>query len=112
MAETKAVPAIIRMRAERILKTAAKTAYRVDAGDANLLKVIMPDDKVRYVNLAQGREIKSTELKVTLVDDGEQAETQKETKEVKAISRADVQGKERSNKPKSKTATKKTRTKK
>lgn len=98
MDSPKALPAIIRMRAERILKAGAKTVYRLDVNDANLLKVVMLDDKVRYVNLREGREVKSTELKVTLVDDDQQTAPPKEKK---------LRAKPASDKPKSKAVTKK-----
>lgn len=109
--QIKALPAIIRMRAERILKAGAKTAYRLDASDANLIKVVMLDDQVRYVNLREGREVKSTELKVIVVNDDQQTEPEKKERKprtVKAITRDDVEGKKTaSNKPKSRSVTKK-----
>lgn len=113
MAETKALPAIVRMRAERILKKAAKAAYRVDVSDANLLKVVLLDDKVTYVNLKENREVKSTELKVIVVDDNQETAVTETPAKDKMISRKKAAGDtSSSNKRKKGDTTRKTSTKK
>lgn len=67
------------MRAERILKKPLKAVYRVDDSDANLLKAVFQDGKFTYVNLRENREVKSSELKIEVIDEPKQTEPKQES---------------------------------
>lgn len=113
--EQKALPAIIRLRAERVLKRGLKAVYRVDENNANLLRAVGHDDSIAYVDLATNREVKHAELKVTLVDDSSQDDQSTADKKdnTKMISREKATGKKTaSNKRKEAPVTKKKATKK
>jgi hypothetical protein len=110
MPNQKALPAVIRMRAERILKKSAKAAYRVEDNKANLLKVILQDGSIHYVDLSENREVKEKEVMTAMTYDLD-VPSGKVTERDVMITRASVEGEKPAPKKK-KTVTKKKSTKK
>ena len=54
------------MRAERILNTRLLIAYRLDESDPNILKCILPDNSIKYVNIVTRKELPAASLKIVL----------------------------------------------
>jgi hypothetical protein len=110
MNDKRALPVILRHRAERILKKPLKVVYRANEDNPFLLEVIMLDGSSKYVDLKQGKE-------VSAVSPSQQVEVKKQeedTQPARMITRDMVEGKEKPKKrtKKDSTAVKNTVTKK
>ncbi len=80
MEEKKALPFILKSRAERILGKAISACYRFNDDNPNIIQCHMTDMSIRYVDLNTKKEVKAAMLNVQ-VEDTPDAETKKATSE-------------------------------
>ena len=70
------IPEVLKIKAKNILRLEIQDAYYVDEKKPQLVKCILPDKSVRYVDLNQKREVHASELKI-IVENWSEADTAK-----------------------------------
>lgn len=90
MAEQKPLPALIRLRAERILEYPLVACYRLDPNDQNVVKCVKQDGGVKYVNLQTGKEVPASTLKILIEPYGEEDTASLIGKEAELLSPANL----------------------